>query len=202
MLRRVLGAIVSSPVVYDAVQFLAGREENYRRLRPLLATAKGELLLEAGAGTGEIVRLLDPTTRYLWLDNDRQKLSGFLTKRRGELAVLGDASRLPFADSTVHTVLTIAVTHHLTDSELDNFLAEMARVCRTRLVFLDCVEDRSSWASRILFRYDRGSFPRPPDVLLQKIKRYFAIEELHEYKIFHRYVLCTARPIQPEAGSA
>jgi len=42
---------------------MAGREENYRRPRTLLARAKGEILLEVGAGTGEITRILDPATR-------------------------------------------------------------------------------------------------------------------------------------------
>ena len=104
MLRRILGTVVANPWVYDAVQKMAGREENYRRLRPLLARAKGELLLEAGAGTGEITRILDPATRYLWLDNDVQKLTGFLSKNKNHLAVLADGTRIPLADQSVHSV--------------------------------------------------------------------------------------------------
>ena len=141
MLRRILGTVVANPWVYDAVQKMAGREENYRRLQPLLARAKGELLLEAGAGTGEITRILDPTTRYLWLDNDVQKLAGFQNKNKNHLAVLADGTRIPLADQSVHSVLTSAVTHHLQDHELDLFLAELARVCRQQLVFLDALDD-------------------------------------------------------------
>ena len=103
MLRRILGTIAAFPWAYDLIQQMAGREENYRRLKPLLATAKGEILLEAGAGTGEITRILEPGTRYLWLDNDLQKLSGFRAKNQGHWAAVGDVTKLPIADRSVHS---------------------------------------------------------------------------------------------------
>jgi len=194
MLREILGTVVANPMVYDAVQKMAGREENYRRLKPLLARAKGELLLEAGAGTGEIIRILDPSTRYLWLDNDVQKLSGFRKKNQGHLAVLGDGTRIPLADRCVHSVLTLAVTHHLLDHELDLFLAEMARVCTHQLVFLDGLEDRSSIVSNLMWRYDRGSHPRTEENLLSKIRQHFELDMVERYKIYHQYLLCTGKP--------
>lgn len=194
MLRRILGTVVANPWVYDVVQKMAGREENYRRLRPLLARAKGEILLEAGAGTGEITRILDSTTRYLWLDNDVQKLTGFKSKNKGHLAVLADATRIPLADQSVHSVLTLAVTHHLPDRELDLFLAELARVCRHQLVFLDGLEDRSSVVSNLMWRYDRGSHPRTEQFLLSKLRQYFELEIIQRYKIYQQYLLCTGKP--------
>jgi ubiquinone/menaquinone biosynthesis C-methylase UbiE len=194
MLRRLLGTVVANPWVYDAVQKMAGREENFRRLKPLLASAKGELLLEAGAGTGEIARILEPTTRYLWLDNDVQKLAGFRTKNKNHLAVLADGTRIPLADHSVHSVLTSFVTHHLQSHELDLFLAELARVCRYQLVFLDGLEDRSSWVSNVMWRYDRGSHPRTEEHLLSKLRQYFELDVIQRYKIYHHYLLCTGRP--------
>jgi ubiquinone/menaquinone biosynthesis C-methylase UbiE len=194
VLRSILGTVVANPWVYDLVQKTAGREENYRRLKPLLARAKGEVLLEAGAGTGEVTRILDPTTRYLWLDNDTQKLSGFKQKNKGHMALLADGTRIPLADKSVHSVLTIAVTHHLEDPELDLFLAELARVCRTQLVFLDGLEDRSSMVSNLMWRYDRGSHPRTEQHLLTMLRKYFDLEGVERYKIYHQYLLCTGTP--------
>jgi ubiquinone/menaquinone biosynthesis C-methylase UbiE len=194
MLRRILATVVANPWVYDVVQKMAGREENYRRLHPFLAHAKGELLLEAGAGTGEITRILDPTTRYVWLDNDVQKLTGFKNKNKGHLAVLADGTRIPLADQSVHSVLTLAVTHHLQDCELDLFLAELARVCRHQLVFLDGLEDRSSLVSNLMWRYDRGSHPRTEQHLLSKLRQYFELDVIQRYKIYHQYLLCTGKP--------
>lgn len=54
MLARVLETIVANPWVYDRVQRIAGREENYRRLIPLLRRARGEPLL--GVWWGNLVR--------------------------------------------------------------------------------------------------------------------------------------------------
>jgi ubiquinone/menaquinone biosynthesis C-methylase UbiE len=194
MLRQILGNVVANPMVYDAVQKMAGRDETYRRLKPLLARAKGELLLEAGAGTGEITSILDPSTRYLWLDNDVQKLAGFKKKNKGHLSVLADGTRIPLAVRSVHSVLTVAVTHHLLDHELDLFLAELARVCRHQLVFLDGLEDRSSVVSNLMWRYDRGSHPRTEEHLLSKIRQHFELDMIQRYKIFHQYLLCTGKP--------
>ena len=194
LLKRVLGAIVAIPAVYDAVQRLAGREDNYRRLRPLLARAKGDLLLEAGAGTGEISRILEPNTRYTWLDNDPQKLAGYRSKQKNPLAILASGTSIPLASACVHTVLTLAVTHHLTDDELNLFIAELARVCRNQLVFLDCLEDRKSLVSKLMWRYDRGSYPRTPEYLLTRLRMHFDIDEVQRYRILHDYLLCTGRP--------
>ncbi|MGA2881712.1 MAG: hypothetical protein ABSG13_22400 [Bryobacteraceae bacterium] len=92
MQAQILEKIVAIPRIYDGVQRIAGREENYRRLMPFLLRAKGEMLLDTGAGTGEITRILDPTIRYTWLDIDPQKLSGFRQKCR-EVSQFWGASR-------------------------------------------------------------------------------------------------------------
>lgn len=194
MLAKILEKVVAIPQVYDGVQRLAGREENYRRLRPPLLRAKGEILLEAGAGTGEIARILDPTTRYLWLDNDAQKLSGFRQKYPQGLAVMGSAAEIPLANASVHTVLCIAVSHHLTDAELSQMFAEFGRVCGRQLIFLDAVEQRSSPVSNLMWRYDRGSYPRKPERLTALLQEHFVIEEIERYSILHHYLLCVAKP--------
>ncbi len=106
-----LELIVAHPWIYDRVQRMAGREENYRRLSPLLHRARGERLLDAGAGTGEIARILDPSTRYVCLDNDLQKLSGFLSKGGKGLTVVGDVTQIPLKEDAVHTAVCVAVSH-------------------------------------------------------------------------------------------
>ena len=144
MFPQILEKIVAIPRVYDGVQKMAGREENYRRLLPFLLRAKGETLLDTGGGTGEITRILDPTTRYTWLDIDPQKLSGFRQKCPRGLAVLGSVTEIPLAQSSMHATLCVAVSHHLTDRELYKMFAELARVCRKQIIFLDAVENRNS----------------------------------------------------------
>lgn len=196
MLVRILERIVANPWIYDGIQRMAGREENYRRLIPFLMRAKGELLLDAGAGTGEITRILDPTIRYVWLDNDTQKLSGFRRKCERGLAVLGDVTRIPLAQSSVHTALCVALSHHLTDLELNELFSGLSRVCRNQLIFLDAIEERSSPISNLMWRYDRGSYPRTPKYLTNMLMQHFAVEETQRYNIYHHYLLCIGRPIR------
>jgi ubiquinone/menaquinone biosynthesis C-methylase UbiE len=195
MLPEILEKIVAIPQVYDGVQRMAGREENYRRLMPFLLRAKGETLLEAGAGTGEITRILDPTTRYTWLDNDPQKLSGFRRKCPRGLAVLGSVTEIPLARSSMHTTLCVAVSHHLTDQELGKMFAELARVCQKQFIFLDGVEMRSSPVSNFMWRYDRGSYPRTAERLTAMLLEHFVVEETQRYSIFQHYLLFVGRPI-------
>lgn len=195
MQAQFLERIVAIPRVYDGVQRIAGREENYRRLMPFLLRAKGETLLDTGAGTGEIARVLDPTTRYMWLDVDPQKLLGFRQKCRRSLAVLGTVTEIPLAQSSVHTALCSSVSHHLTDQELGQMFAELARVCRTQFIFLDAVEKRNSLVSNFMWRYDRGSYPRTAERLTAMLQRHFVMEETQQYSIFHHYLLFVGRPI-------
>src|SRR5580704_17504536 len=187
MLPQILEKIVAIPRVYDGVQRMAGREENYSRLMPLLLPAKGEMLIDIGAGTGEITRILDPTTRYTWLDIDPQKLSGFRQKCPRGLAVLGSVTEIPLAASTVHTALCVAVSHHLTDRELGKMFAQLARVCRKQLIFLDAVEKRNSPVSNFMWRYDRGSYPRTAERLTAMLQQNFVMEQTQQYSIFHHY---------------
>jgi ubiquinone/menaquinone biosynthesis C-methylase UbiE len=195
MLPQILEKIVAIPRIYDGVQRIAGREENYRRLMPFLLRAKGETLLDTGAGTGEITRILDPTTRYTWLDIDPQKLSGFRQKCPRGLAVLGSVTEIPLAQSSMHTTLCAAVSHHLTDPELGKMFAELARVCRKRFIFLDAVEKRNSAVSNFMWRYDRGSYPRTAERLIAMLQQHFVMEETQQYSIFHHYLLFVGRPI-------
>src|SRR5262245_14775866 len=53
-----LQRVVAVPAVYDTVQRLAGSRSLGLRLQDVLASADGALVLDAGAGTGNLERLL------------------------------------------------------------------------------------------------------------------------------------------------
>jgi SAM-dependent methyltransferase len=193
LFARAIHRIVAAPAVYNFVQRLAGVEQNRRRLRTVLQPITG-VLLDVGAGTGNYVDLLPPGARYLWFDNDVQKLGGFLRKHGRQAAILGDAAALPIRERGVDYAMSVAVSHHLTDEQLDRFLASIARICRRGFVFLDALDQPHSLVSRLLWRYDRGSHPRTAEVLHARLEQHFVIEREERYRIYHSYLLCVAAP--------
>ncbi|HUJ20117.1 MAG TPA: class I SAM-dependent methyltransferase [Bryobacteraceae bacterium] len=198
MLTRILHTIASNPAVYDRLQQLAGCKKSLARLRPYLANAVGTVL-DLGAGTGNYANIVAAPARYIWLDNDTRKLRGFRSKFPKALAILGDATSIPLKPKSVDLALCIAMSHHLADKEIGLLFHELAQVCRTRLIFLDPVQQPTSRISNILWKYDRGSYPRSASALRSMIGQYFDIEQEEEYTIYHHYLLCSGRP-KPNAG--
>jgi SAM-dependent methyltransferase len=194
MLQRVLHRIVAVPFVYNLVQRLAGREEGHRRMRPFLKQTGGGTVLEVGAGTGDWAQVLPPTARYIWFDNDPQKLAGFRARGTRALALLGDAARMCLKDKSVNWALCVAVSHHLTDDEFRQFLRSLARVSREGLIFLDGLRTDDAWISRLLWKYDRGANPRKLEALKPFIEEFFEIEREEQFAVYHRYWVCQARP--------
>ena len=117
------------------------------RLREVLDLAEPQptdLALDVATGTGNTALALAPfVRRVVGLDLTREMLAHArrLTKERS-LAnvewVLGDASRLPFADDSFEVYTVRAAPHHFTD--FDGFLREALRVLKPgcRAAFVDC----------------------------------------------------------------
>jgi ubiquinone/menaquinone biosynthesis C-methylase UbiE len=193
MLTNFLHRIVSLPCVYDAVQKLAGRDRISPWLATYLAESSEKVVLDVGGGTGELARILPSSAKYVWLDNDVHKLNGLRRKIKHPLAILGDAGHVSLKNRSIDVVLFIAVAHHLTDNQLDEAFLELARVCRLRLVFLDPIRHPGAM-SRLMWKYDRGSYPRTVEELRSHVERQFVIEKESQNSVYHHYWLCAARP--------
>jgi SAM-dependent methyltransferase len=193
-LSELVGRLVASPTLYNLLQRLCGTEHTLRRLRPLLADTAGRRVLDVGGGTGVALSVLPEPRRYLWLDTDPAKLRGLPSAVSGVRAVLGDATRLPLRPRSVDIALCLAMSHHLSDAQLEAMLGELARVVCQRLVFLDAVVARSV-RSHLLWAIDRGRHPRSAAALRAALERRFRILSLEEYAVHHRYLLCTAAPL-------
>jgi len=192
-LSGVVGRIIGSPAIYKVLQRAFGTQQTLDRLRPLVADTAGQRILDVGAGTAIARSLLPEPEGYIWLDVDPVKLRG-VHSATGLRAILADATRLPLQTGSIDVALCLAMSHHLSDPQLEAVLTELARVVRHRLVFLDAVVVAHRLRSRLLWAIDRGRHPRTPAALLAAIERRFRILSLEEYAVQHRYLLCTATP--------
>ena len=153
---------------------------------------EGGLVIDVGGGTGRLKGLLPAAARHVCVDVDALKLSGYTAKYDNGMAVFGDGLRLPLRSAIAQLVLFVAVSHHLTDDELTQTLAEMARVQAPSgtVFFCDALLAPERLVSRLLWRNDRGAHPRTAERLLGELRRHFRIVEQFEYTIWHRYLVC------------
>lgn len=157
---------------------------------PYLQQMENQTVLDVAGGTGNYASLLPQSATYLWLDKDHQKLKGFQKKWPSSLAILGDATRIGLRDKSVDSALCIALSHHLSDKELNSLFSELARVVKRKCIFLDAVENKGSKISNLIWNYDRGSHPRSAEMICTAIERWFKLEQVEHYSIYHRYLLC------------
>jgi len=185
-----LHKIAANPWVYDQIQTLAGQKQSFRRISTHTSGLHAETVVDVGGGTGLWKTLWSADCRYICLDLEMLKLRGFRSKVPAGLAVLSDASSMPIATGSADVVTCVALLHHLPDAVLDQVLEEALRVLRVggKLILLDPVINRERWAGRILWRLDRGSYPRTAEELRKKLESRFKVIHWDRYAIYHEYV--------------
>jgi len=195
------GRFAVEPIVYDVVQQAFGARESRRRVEGVLRRLSPGSVLDVGAGTGAYASAVPASAEYLGLDVDEAKLERLRRKHPGRATMRGDATALPLPDRSFDVALCIAVAHHLPDGALERMIAELARVVAGSLVFLEPLQDERL-ASRVLWRIDRGTFPREEGALLAVLRSRFSIVSAETYRIAHRYLLCVATPLRDRGADA
>jgi uncharacterized protein YbaR (Trm112 family) len=193
MLARAYYAVLGNPRVYDFHQAHGGGRPIAARVANALQGVPSATVLDVGAGTGMVAGIVPPDTRYVWLDNDRRKLRGFLSKSIDALAVLGDGTRLPFRDGASDTTVMVEVSHHLPDGSLRACFAEIARVTRDRFLFVDALRGERL-RSKFLWQLDLGRFPRSEGDLLHALAASFEIARVERFRVNHDHLLCLCIP--------
>lgn len=187
--------LVQSPVLYDVVQRLAGEHQFQQRLAPHLHALPADgTLIDIGGGTG-LARQRSTARRYVCLDLDLEKLRRFRGRHPG-LAVAADATACPFAPASFDVVLCAKVFHHLNDGQLQAMLAESLRILKPGGVLIVADPVRSNrLMSRLLWRLDRGSFPRDGTEIRRALPPEYSVTAWEEFRvaIFHDFVVCVAR---------
>jgi ubiquinone/menaquinone biosynthesis C-methylase UbiE len=155
-----------------------------------LTPFRPKVVVDIGGGTGTVRNLFPTDCRYVCLDLELPKLKGFRVKTPTGMAVLGDATSMPIVDGGTDMVICKSLTHHLTDSMLDRALDESRRVLRSggHMILLDAVLNKQRLAGRILWKLDRGSFPRAEEDLRKRLEDRFKVIHWDKFAIYHEYV--------------
>jgi ubiquinone/menaquinone biosynthesis C-methylase UbiE len=195
LLTRLAHSIAAHPAAYDLIQRAAGVEHVHRKLAEVFARLDMcGTLLDVGGGTGINRFLWDGRGRYVCLDIDPLKLRGLRGKFPDTAAILADGTKLPVADSSADVVLCKFLTHHLDDEAAARLMCECARVTRPggAVLIVDPVWAPHRKVGRLLWRYDRGSFPRPADDLHRLISARFERVASERLAVWHEYTLLVA----------
>ena len=187
---EMLHKIAALPRVYDRIQRMAGQEQCIERISMQTVSIGAKTVIDVGGGTGNLRRVWPADCVYVCMDIEMPKLQGFRSKVPAGLAVLSDAARMSIATGCADVVMLAAVMHHLTDSMLDQVFEETLRVLKSGgcLVFFDPVLNRDLWAGRMLWRLDRGSYPREVEELRKLLGAKFDVIHWEKYAVYHEYV--------------
>jgi len=193
--KKELFNIAKIPWVYDLIQYMVGSRIVYRHLAAQTAGYTGGSVLDLGGGTGLYRKIWDPSCDYICLDIDQEKIDRFTKKHPDCKALVADATDIPLEDNSIDVILCIAVSHHLTETSFAKLISESHRVLKRNgsFLFLDAVEDSRRLLSRLMWKYDQGSYPHTREQLLAQFSRKFDVVYQENFKIFHKYLLCKGK---------
>lgn len=152
---------------YDAVRANDGLDREFwlAALVDVGRLAKGERILDLGAGTGRFARLVAEFADVVAFDLSREML--LQAHRKGSFPLVrGDAHALPFRNDAFDATTVVMVIHQLRD--VTRALREVARVSRRVVIATTDIRMRSMGileeAFPSLLAIDRGRFPNPEDL--------------------------------------
>jgi SAM-dependent methyltransferase len=188
--------ILEHPKVYDLIQRLGRWHVTARRLQAVMADASGKVVLDVGAGTGNLAPLLPADAEYMAIDIDAARIRSLERKCPGARCMVRSALDTGLEDDAADWSVCNGLAHHLEDEDVPRLIAELARVTRERLVFVEPLWPGKHLINGVLWRYDRGSHPRPESTLLSALRAHFAIDSVERFWPSQELMLCVARPIK------
>jgi ubiquinone/menaquinone biosynthesis C-methylase UbiE len=194
-----MNQVLEHPRVYDLIQTLGRWHVTARRLEEVMADASGRVVLDVGAGTGNLAPLLPTDAEYMAIDIDPARIRSLERKVPTARCMVGSALETGLEDKAADWSVCNGLAHHLEDEDVPRLIAELARVTRERLVFVEPLWPGKHLINGLLWRYDRGSHPRPESTILAALRAHFVLERVERFWPSQELLLCVARPARQHA---
>lgn len=141
LMRRSIADVTTSN------RFFGGTHAVLAELDPLFQTRDEITLLDVGSGAGDITASAQQlaSRRKVRMSSfaiDSSEALAPVSRHRGNVALCGDARRLPFADRSIDVVVCSQLLHHFANDDAVNVILEMNRVARDMVIVSDI---RRSW---------------------------------------------------------
>ena len=214
MMPRRVGAVLHSPVLYDAIVWFAlrGRERGLRRrLIELSGLRAGESVCDVGCGTGTLAILAKETVglsgAVVGVDPSPEMLARARTKATRAGAEVrfesAAAQTLPFADSSFDLALSTIMLHHLGRAARREFARELRRVVKPggRVLVVDFAKSLSRRRGLAAhFRHQHGHVDLTEILDLLKGAGFHSLES-GAVGIKNMHFVRAKSPMQADAGA-
>jgi ubiquinone/menaquinone biosynthesis C-methylase UbiE len=152
-----------------------------RNIRENLKIHDRGKVLDFGCGAGHLSELFKPN-RYIGIDPDKTCIN-FAKKRYKGIFLCMNGKILKFKNSYFDSAIACEVFHHIPDLDLEGVLKEIKRVLKEfgKFIIIDPVpcSYQASVFGKILFKFDRGKYPKEPKKLKDILSKHFKIDKHH-----------------------
>ena len=179
--------IFSNPKIYQLVMDFLGKNSRAEFAEKYIRAKPGDIVVDVGCGTGEIVNYFPKGVVYLGVDLSQEYIN-MAKKKWGDKGdfFCGDVTDFNYKKlGSPDIILAKGLLHHLGDIESKVLLGKLSKLIKNsgRVVTFDpCYTEKQNIFAKMVIKKDRGMNVRTPEQYLS-LGRHFFSTISHEVRI-------------------